>query len=626
MSLKIKDFSYLFNKKWEITNNGDFLSFIYEKTKLPENGWKIHISAILVNYKQILNIVVCFCKQHKMTFKYIKDYKEFQNTLTQKKINNLTGKFITIYPINEKQAKFIILNLYSLLKGFSGPLTYSDKQYKNSIIHYRWGSITTYNENDYKTIIKKYKPDYIDDLFKTKNLNKSKKEFKGYQIIGIIYFDSYSNIWLTKKANLFYIIKESKRHFRFDKNIENRKKEFLISKLINSEYLPKAIEHFYNKQSYFFVYEFCPGTTLEKFKESISLLFDTKQSKYDLAHKLLNHNTKLIKFINDNNLILNDIKASNFIYNQIDDKLTFIDLEHSFIYSNKKRKLINKEIISQYYNPRQLNLKNDQLKLFYMLLDLFFDIKSNFYTIHFRKYISFIMYVNKDIQLFKVVLRLFKIFKKRFSPANINEIFNQPLIQKLLFDNKKVIFSNNNLTISEIFETLNKNLLSSNFIFKYYLMTVIDSHNFETIKNLIQNTIIDKELSKVSVNGTYNNDYSYSPYINNGTAGLIYIFLFIKFKFNINIYDENIIKLIIPLLNVFTRKIGIANGYAGLLIIKYLYFKLFDKSCENLKNELSFILFATKNNYVYDYDNNKIDESFLNGYQGLQFLYHVLVK
>ncbi|WP_443871608.1 class III lanthionine synthetase LanKC N-terminal domain-containing protein [Mesomycoplasma hyorhinis] len=50
------------------------------------------------------------------------------------------GKLITIYPKNEEDFKLHIENLYQLLKKYKGLNISVDKQYKNSIIFYRFGT------------------------------------------------------------------------------------------------------------------------------------------------------------------------------------------------------------------------------------------------------------------------------------------------------------------------------------------------------------------------------------------------------------------------------------------------------------------------------------------------------
>ena len=53
-----------------------------------------------------------------------------------------SGKFITIYPLNEEEFKELLEILYENLKDEKGPYILSDKRYKDcKVIYYRYGGI-----------------------------------------------------------------------------------------------------------------------------------------------------------------------------------------------------------------------------------------------------------------------------------------------------------------------------------------------------------------------------------------------------------------------------------------------------------------------------------------------------
>ena len=120
---------------------GVFSQINFEKIQI-EHGFKIHISIEYNYYQEILNKVFDYCKEKKITFKYISNSKYLRYNLSKMEDRRISGKFITIYPKSVEEFRLAIEELYELLKSYSGPRIITDKRYKHSILHYRYGSFT----------------------------------------------------------------------------------------------------------------------------------------------------------------------------------------------------------------------------------------------------------------------------------------------------------------------------------------------------------------------------------------------------------------------------------------------------------------------------------------------------
>lgn len=136
-TLDIQDLKYVRRNK-----DHYYLQFNFEEVKQKERqGFKIHISANLDNYEKILNTIYRFCRENKLTFKYISNKNELINNFSGNTTLWSSGKFITIYP-QQKCFKSIIEKLYLLpeLDGCNGIYLLTDRRYKDSnIIFYRYG-------------------------------------------------------------------------------------------------------------------------------------------------------------------------------------------------------------------------------------------------------------------------------------------------------------------------------------------------------------------------------------------------------------------------------------------------------------------------------------------------------
>ncbi|UWV79850.1 hypothetical protein NW072_01560 [Mycoplasmopsis felis] len=78
----------------------------------------------------------------------------------------------------------------------------------------------------------------------------------------MIYYDTYSNVWLVKYKNIFYILKELKYKNFYKEENHHKQNEFLISKDIRSSYFPKAVECWEEHNNSYYLYEFKQGSNL----------------------------------------------------------------------------------------------------------------------------------------------------------------------------------------------------------------------------------------------------------------------------------------------------------------------------------------------------------------------------
>ena len=122
-------------KKGEIY---DYIS--YSNAFVPYQGWKIHISANLIDYQSILDNVYHVCSIFQTPFKYINKISELFRILSKHVSQLEIGKFITIYPKNKETFLLLLEELYDKIPKYTGVQILTDRSYKDSeIIFYRYG-------------------------------------------------------------------------------------------------------------------------------------------------------------------------------------------------------------------------------------------------------------------------------------------------------------------------------------------------------------------------------------------------------------------------------------------------------------------------------------------------------
>ncbi|HZD36766.1 MAG TPA: hypothetical protein VE130_16295 [Nitrososphaeraceae archaeon] len=110
-------------------------------------GWKLHLSIINKEVKKLLNTVVPVLCENQIPFKLAQD--EIVLALLNEGRLGATqvGKFITIYPENDKESFKIARKLIRLTKGFHGPIIVTDIRL-GDITYTRFGSFNPIIKHD----------------------------------------------------------------------------------------------------------------------------------------------------------------------------------------------------------------------------------------------------------------------------------------------------------------------------------------------------------------------------------------------------------------------------------------------------------------------------------------------
>ncbi|WP_041594067.1 hypothetical protein [Mycoplasma crocodyli] len=125
----------------DISEDVDLTSIDNLDVQFNSQGWKIHVYANTFTCDQILQITIPTLRKYQLSYKFINDKNVLNDYRNKNADISFSGKFLTIY-INKNEPLFknIIEELYIGLKSFDSFKIIGDKNYKNSIINYRYGS------------------------------------------------------------------------------------------------------------------------------------------------------------------------------------------------------------------------------------------------------------------------------------------------------------------------------------------------------------------------------------------------------------------------------------------------------------------------------------------------------
>src|SRR5262252_369098 len=117
-------------------------SYHHCRNDWPDYGWKLHVSATILNAARILQRVAPFLDQCGVQFKAARsltDVAKLNSGLLH--TYSQVGKIITVYPRNDREAVYLAGRLHELTRWFRTPTVPFDLRFcKNSNIYYRYGA------------------------------------------------------------------------------------------------------------------------------------------------------------------------------------------------------------------------------------------------------------------------------------------------------------------------------------------------------------------------------------------------------------------------------------------------------------------------------------------------------
>jgi len=349
---------------WNLHQNGIWIGChkVNKKRELPKQGWKIHISATIYNYKEILEKTTIFCVENQLQFKFLADENALRDMNSKHANRGSSGKFITIYPINKEEFINVIEELYILLKEFEGPYILSDRPYKDSkTVYYRYGgfiSILNVKLNgELDTVIYTPTGEYYSDLrlpyFNLPNWESDpftshesvkKKNNPGlkngeYIIEKPIHFSNGGGVYIAKNSKgEKVLIKEARKWSVFDKrnkdSVERLNREYNFLRMLeNSGFTPKPIEIFTEWEHTFLVEEYIDGMELGRYIVDNSVTNSLKSEYNKIAIKLGKTKKMLlsiidkVEYFHKKGVVFGDLSIKNILVTNSNEEIKFIDLE-----------------------------------------------------------------------------------------------------------------------------------------------------------------------------------------------------------------------------------------------------------------------------------------------------------
>lgn len=108
--------------------------------QLPDQGWKVHLSATPDNAQEILHVASGFCHTHRLSFKHLTGPAEIAAANSKDADRAGAGKFVTIYPEDDDRLHLVLTGLDDLVGGLPGPYVLSDLRWNDGPLFVRYGA------------------------------------------------------------------------------------------------------------------------------------------------------------------------------------------------------------------------------------------------------------------------------------------------------------------------------------------------------------------------------------------------------------------------------------------------------------------------------------------------------
>lgn len=124
---------------WAASELDDWLVHRPIDAKIPAQGWKVHVSACLDNAERVLAAVADYCRNRRIAFKFRRSLGALLLANAKYANRGSSGKFVTIYPVDEAQLEAVLTELGEVLGGSPGPYVLSDLRWGKGPLYVRYG-------------------------------------------------------------------------------------------------------------------------------------------------------------------------------------------------------------------------------------------------------------------------------------------------------------------------------------------------------------------------------------------------------------------------------------------------------------------------------------------------------
>jgi serine/threonine protein kinase len=350
---------------WGIQRKGIWFHCGSPQNAVPQQGWKIHISATPANARDILQRVSSVLLGRRDTdFKFALDMSTLLLLNSKNWSRGRSGKFITIYPHDNGHFLDLIEQLHRVTEGQLGPYILSDHRYKDSnVLFFRFGGMRLYDVLNVKgertpmlvapdgTEIPDQRTAYpvtpsweipplpMDDPSTEEQGTQGMKNGR-YQIQDVLDFSNAGGVYRAtdQQTGKKVVIKEARPciNSTFDgyDAVELLKKEYrLLTVLKDTKIAPQPVDLFKEWEHWFLVEEYIEGDSMGAHSSQHNVLLRTRprpeqyKEWYETFRSVCISLARIMEVLHDHQIVFADLSINNLIVVAGKAELKLIDFE-----------------------------------------------------------------------------------------------------------------------------------------------------------------------------------------------------------------------------------------------------------------------------------------------------------
>lgn len=330
----------------------------------PEQGWKIHIGSTPLNCGETLNIAAQVCCEKDVTFKFLKSREVFFAQHAKYADRPQAGKFITIYPKDDKEFCRLLDILSEKLRGMPSPPILTDINVPGTPVFFRYGGfqyMECSGRRGFKVpAIKNDKDELIPDIRSTKfeipafvtppdtirklvqnclhpSDNLLSELINGYEVKHALHFSNAGGVYLLEdsKDKTYVVMKEGRNLIGFDSSGNDGRAriehEYAILQSLHSlNGVVETIKLSHSGGNAYLFEKYVPGVNLYKW-ESQNYPFATSTNSGEYEKKalyIIDQLCQVVDEVHSRGIYLCDLQPRNIMIND-ELHLTLIDTESS---------------------------------------------------------------------------------------------------------------------------------------------------------------------------------------------------------------------------------------------------------------------------------------------------------
>ncbi|HEX8865571.1 MAG TPA: class III lanthionine synthetase LanKC, partial [Lentzea sp.] len=330
--------------------------------QLPNQGWKIHVSAGLDNAGTVLKATYDYCVERRISFKYLRTMSIVLARNSKYAPREGSGKLVTIYPTSAEHLETICTELATILEGEHGAYILSDLRFGKGPVYVRYGGfaeqwlevdgqqVLAIEGPDGKLIADKRKPvfsvpEWIElPAFLKPHLderNAGDPQQFPYQIKSSLHFSNGGGVYLaTRKSDgKEVVLKEARPHAGLDREGRDAVARLeleheILTKLNGVKGVPQVYDRFTEWEHLFVAMEFMPGRSLGQWlghnyplthRDTTPELLSDYRTR---AQKLIGKVEDLMARVHERGVVFGDLHTMNILVDE-DDEVSLIDFELS---------------------------------------------------------------------------------------------------------------------------------------------------------------------------------------------------------------------------------------------------------------------------------------------------------